>query len=156
MQNRRNKKPILPCTAPKGVCAGNTIMCTKTAILMTNKTTNITQSHLVCFFKLLNFCHQLLLPKCKYRCSTTNMNINIPRQQCRYINSENEKPHRPSPPHASICMLDASVNTAKNISQRLHTFNFGILFIVMYCFSVNLLFLPRFENRNDNDIGKPY
>lgn len=80
-------------------------------------------------FKLLNFCHQLLLPKCKYRCSTTNMNINIPRQQCRYINSENEKPHRPSPPHASICMLDNNTNIEIGISKKSHNLSLFILSI---------------------------
>ena len=82
------------------------------------------------------------------------MNINVPRMQCKYIHVANGNPNRLLPPHASICMLDASDNTAKVISKRLQTLNVETLFITMYCICEYILFLPRFDNRNDNDINK--
>lgn len=82
------------------------------------------------------------------------MNINVPKSQCKYINVVNDNPHSPLPPHTSICMLDRSINTPIAIRQRLHTFDFDLLFIVACYLDVYILFLPRFNNRDDNDIGK--
>lgn len=154
IQNNINKKPILPCTAPMGECVVNIIVRIKATMLMKSRMTNITQSHIVCLFKPFTFVIQFLLPKYKYRCSITKMNINVPRMQCKYIHVANGNPNRLLPPHASICMLDASDNTAKVISKRLQTLNVETLFITMYCICEYILFLPRFDNRNDNDINK--
>lgn len=95
---------------------------------------NIVHSHFVCLFKPFTFVSQFLLPKCKYRCSITKMNINIPRMQCKYIHVANGNPNRPLPPHASICMLDSNTNKAIGISKRLHNRSFFIFSIVSLSF----------------------
>lgn len=89
IQKKMNKKPILPCTAPMGECAVNTIIRTKVTTLMASRMANIVHNHFVCLFKPFTFVSQFLLPKCKYRCSITKMNINIPRMQCKYIHVAN-------------------------------------------------------------------
>lgn len=133
IQNKMNKKPILPCTAPMGECAVNTIIRTKVTTLMASRMANIVHSHFVCIFKPFTFVSQFLLPKCKYRCSITKMNINIPRMQCKYIHVANGNPNRPLPPHASICILDSNTNKAIGISKRLHNRSFFIFSILPQC-----------------------
>ena len=134
IQNNMNKKPILPCTAPMGECAVNTMIRTKTTTLMANRMANIVHSRFVCLFKPLTFVSQLLLPKCKYRCSITRTNINVPKMQCKYIHVENGNPSRPLPPHASICMLDSKTNKATGISKRSHNRIFFIFSILPQCY----------------------
>ena len=133
IQKKMNKKPILPCTAPMGECAVNTIIRTKVTTLMASRMANIVHNHFVCLFKPFTFVSQFLLPKCKYRCSITKMNINIPRMQCKYIHVANGNPNRPSPPHASICILDSNTNKAIDISKRLHNRSFFIFSILPQC-----------------------